>query len=247
MGVQADEWPLDTPSGEWRPLKYSNYLLSERFGRRKRPYMVHVAKSISPSILREVATIWSSEFAETSSHRFRGERDVYTTFLHGHYIVERWRELLLWSWIVGRIGNDDDSLGEEERTRLWIETGGSENLNEFLVLLKMRSTLEKQRVKEALEDAGEQQPAATEYIFCAFSCFRQRIGSSDWFLQRAWMGIRTLSPITRSTSGQRSPKALMRIGTVSPRIGVRISGHSVNSYDRHVSPKAFRRRRCSCT
>jgi hypothetical protein len=164
--VEADEWPRDTPSGEWQPLKYSNYLLSSRFGKRSRPYMVHVAKTISPTLLREINEIWGDEFDDTASHRFRGRRDVYTTFLHGHYVVERWRELLLWSWVVGRIGRDDDTLGETDRNAMWDEVGGDEIQDQFVVSLDMRHTLEKGRVREALKKAGEEEPTATEYIFC---------------------------------------------------------------------------------
>jgi Stealth protein CR3, conserved region 3 len=169
--VTADEWPRDTPSGEWQPLKYSNWLLSSRFGQRARPYMVHVAKTISPSVLREIREIWGDEFFDTASHRFRGQRDVYTTFLHGHYLVERWRELLLWSWVVARVGGDDDSLGEQERNVMWEEVGGSDVRDQIVVHLGMRHTLEKERIKEALKKSGEEEPVATQYVFCELCGF----------------------------------------------------------------------------
>lgn len=175
--VEGDEWPQDTPSGEWQPLKYSNWLLSQRFGKRSRPYMIHVAKTLSPAILREVSEIWRDEFLDTAGHRFRGQRDVYTTFLHGHYIVERWRELLLWSWVVGRNGLDNDSLGQEELDSMWYQLSGSEYLPEYLVNLRPRDTLEKARVKDALEQNGEKESAATEYIFCEFLLFIAGISS----------------------------------------------------------------------
>ncbi|KAG8792526.1 hypothetical protein FRC17_008583, partial [Serendipita sp. 399] len=163
--VPAEERPVDTPSGEWQPLKYSNWLLSERFGYRSRPYMIHVAKTLSPTILSEINAIWDAEFAETASHRFRGQRDVYTTFLHGHYIVERWRELLLWSWCVARIGKDDNGWGEEELGRAWEELGGYEYQDAITVRIQLRKTLEKERVDRNLRDAGEDVPKATKYIF----------------------------------------------------------------------------------
>lgn len=182
--VTSDQWPTDNPAGEWRPLRYSNWLLSmhtpahmhklpflislqgQRFGERARPYMVHVAKTISPTILREMALTWPEEFGATGIHRFRGDRDVYTTFLHGHYLVERWRELLLWSWIVGKIGNDDDSWGEEESARAWEELEGVDGYDLKHVYVYMRFTLEKQRIAGHLAHAGETLPTSTEYIFC---------------------------------------------------------------------------------
>lgn len=45
------------------------------------------------------------------------------TFLATHYTIERWREALLWSWIVGRIGGDEDEWGEKERARAVEELG----------------------------------------------------------------------------------------------------------------------------
>lgn len=163
--VSGDEWPKDTPSGEWQPLKYSNWLLSERFGERSRPYMIHVAKTISPAILRELDEIWPDEFLTTAGHRFRGQRDVYTTFLHGHYIVERWRELLLWSWVVGRWGKDDDTLGEAELDSMWDDLGGMETEESLLIYVQLRKTLEKARMKEAFRHTNETEPTATEYVF----------------------------------------------------------------------------------
>jgi hypothetical protein len=130
--------------------------------------MIHVAKTLSPAILQEVSTTWPEEFLETSSHRFRGQRDVYTTFLHGHYLIERWRELLLWSWVVGKIGKDDDTWGEEERQQAWEELGGNE-FGTIYVNRKIRKTLEKERMKAAHESAGEPEPAATDYIFSKFT------------------------------------------------------------------------------
>ncbi|KAG8835051.1 hypothetical protein FRC18_001098 [Serendipita sp. 400] len=169
--VAAEERPTDNPAGEWQPLKYSNWLLSERFGYRSRPYMIHVAKTLSPAILSEINSIWPAEFAETASHRFRGQRDVYTTFLHGHYLVERWRELLLWSWCVAKIGKDDDSWEEEDTWRAWEELGGTEYLDVLTVRLALRKTLEKERVERHLQDVGEQPPKATDYVFSSLDGF----------------------------------------------------------------------------
>ena len=132
--------------------------------------MVHVAKTLSPAILQEIGTIWSDEFTDTASHRFRGQRDVYTTFLHGHYLVERWREILLWSWVVGKHGREDDAWGATELNAAWADLGGSEVSDITPVNIQLRSTLEKARVKTMMEDAGEVPPAATFYRFCKFDC-----------------------------------------------------------------------------
>lgn len=41
------------PAGEWRGMIYSNYLLNERFGRRDRPYLAHILKTMSMPVFQE--------------------------------------------------------------------------------------------------------------------------------------------------------------------------------------------------
>ncbi|KAI9614160.1 hypothetical protein KEM48_006072 [Puccinia striiformis f. sp. tritici PST-130] len=47
--------------GEWPSLGYSNYLLSERFGKRDRRYLSHLPKVLNIHILNEVSEIWREE------------------------------------------------------------------------------------------------------------------------------------------------------------------------------------------
>jgi hypothetical protein len=55
------------PDGEWPSLEYANWLLDQRFGARKRPYMAHFVKTYSTPLLQEVANIWGNELTEVSS------------------------------------------------------------------------------------------------------------------------------------------------------------------------------------
>lgn len=82
-------------------------------------------------MLQELS-IWEDELGETASHPHRTSDappivgampDVSTTFIHTHYIVERWREALLWSFVVGRIGGLNDEWGDDEISRAWEELG----------------------------------------------------------------------------------------------------------------------------
>lgn len=85
-------------------MTYANWLLDQRFGKRQRPYLVHQAKVISAPLLEEVAHIWAQELDETGSVRFRGKgNEVNTLFLATHYVLERHRESLLWSYFVARM------------------------------------------------------------------------------------------------------------------------------------------------
>ncbi|KAI0629884.1 hypothetical protein C8Q77DRAFT_1065020 [Trametes polyzona] len=158
--------------GEWRSMMESNWLLSNRFGRRRRPYVVHEAKAVSFSILQEIALLWPDAIAKSATHAFRetegGDGDFYQMFVHVHYIVERAREALLWTWIVGRLGGLDDSWSEELTERAWRELGGlveGEGQDELFVEAYPRETLVPERVKSNLKEAGYETNVRTEYIF----------------------------------------------------------------------------------
>ncbi|BGP45053.1 hypothetical protein JCM10450v2_000870 [Rhodotorula kratochvilovae] len=101
-GVSAEN-THDDPEGEWRGLGYTAWLLDQRFGKRGRPYLVHVAKTVSTPMLREVQ--------QTAEARFRGSgpAEVQTLFLLTHYTIEKHREALLWSFFVAR--SDPDGSG----------------------------------------------------------------------------------------------------------------------------------------
>lgn len=113
------------PEGEWRPLERSSQLLSVRFGNRGRPYIAHAPKLFSGPLLFEMGRgMWRAAWENTARRIFRGMNldfwddndgsgdgkskqsgdDVHTGYLFGNYVVERWREALLWSWVVGKIG-----------------------------------------------------------------------------------------------------------------------------------------------
>lgn len=162
--------------GEWGPLYASNTLLSHRFGWRARPYTQHVPKALSRSLLHEVSEMWPQEMARTAAHKFRGmgsgdgqgEADAYGVFLALHLGVERWREALLWSFIVARIGSDGDAWGELECTRAWGAVGGDREEEELLVKLTRRKSADEGRVKGVMRKAGYAWSDRTHYAFCEF-------------------------------------------------------------------------------
>lgn len=131
--------------------------------------MVHEAKATSFAILQEIALVWPDALAKSATHAFReteaGDGDFYQMFVHAHYIVERAREALLWTWVVGRLGGLDDSWGDEESARAWHELGGQED-KEMRVEAYPRETLDAERVTANLKEAGYDTNVRTEYIFC---------------------------------------------------------------------------------
>ncbi|KAF9328154.1 Oxysterol binding protein [Podila minutissima] len=114
------EYP--TAVGEWENLLYTNYLLSKQFGSRHRVYLHHIPHILSSPILNEIQQIWPEEFAETSSHRFRGENDakeIQVSFMLAHYVMERQRETQLASYWAYRLDtNQDGALSWTEREQL---------------------------------------------------------------------------------------------------------------------------------
>lgn len=131
--------------------------------------MVHEAKATSFAILQEIALVWPDALAKSATHAFReteaGDGDFYQMFVHAHYIVERAREALLWTWVVGRLGGLDDSWGDKESARAWHELGGQED-KEMRVEAYPRETLDAERVTANLKEAGYDTNVRTEYIFC---------------------------------------------------------------------------------
>ncbi|TFK86284.1 hypothetical protein K466DRAFT_493131 [Polyporus arcularius HHB13444] len=177
MTVSPD-WPNERAKGEWRSMGVSNFLLSQRFGRRHRPYVQHEVKAVSYAITQEIALVWPSWLAKSATHAFReteaGDGDFYQMFVFAHFVVERAREALLWSWVVGRIGGIDDSWGPGEFDRAWAELGGGwegEHSREIHVESGERETLHMDRVRDYLKQGGIEGNFRTEYHFSSLDGF----------------------------------------------------------------------------
>ncbi|KAJ7144497.1 hypothetical protein C8R44DRAFT_725426 [Mycena epipterygia] len=130
--------------GEWRSLGWGSHLMSQHFGLRKRPYLQHNARALSLPLMHELGHAFGPYFAATPLSQFRGshnapeELEVNTIFMATHFVIERHREALLWSWIVAKWGNakaygvpEDKrrglgALDRERKRRMWRELGGRE-------------------------------------------------------------------------------------------------------------------------
>lgn len=146
---------------------------------------MHEAKIVSAPILAELETIWPAAFARSASHLFRetagpgAPPDINTLLLHAHFIIERAREALLWSWTVGKIGGLDDRWGAEEARRAWMEVSAAGvsvgAVGEVLVKAEHRLTLERERVENTLRDSGlDGGLGATSYVFCEYPTLPSR-------------------------------------------------------------------------
>jgi hypothetical protein len=171
--VSPDKPAPDEPHGEWRSMGESNVLLSDRFGARHRPYVLHEAKTASMSLVRELSAMWAPHLARAATHPFRetvsGAGDVSMLFLMVHFVVERWREALLWSWTVAKHGGLDDGWDAAIMRRAWLELGGGEDERELIVKAGWRETLEEDRVHAYWRASGHRQVDKTYYVACEYS------------------------------------------------------------------------------
>ena len=124
---------------------------------------------MSVTLLNEMAETFSDAFARTGARPMRavwrnGEGgDVHPGFMFAHYIVERWREGLLWSWAVARMGGDDDSW---DAGAAWQELRGGDAATLWV------GRIVRESLSDALQQlwrAGYESPGASFYFFSEHS------------------------------------------------------------------------------
>lgn len=91
-------------------------------------------------------------------------------FMMVHFVIERWREALLWSWTVARHGGVDDYWGEAEMNSAWAQLGGTTASRKLEVKAAHRDSLDPKRVESNLRASGLGQTDPTNYVFseCQF-------------------------------------------------------------------------------
>lgn len=157
---------LDDGDGEWRGLSFANHLLDRRFGTRQRPYLVHQAKAGSGPLFREMHRVWTAELTQSAQARFRGKGylEAQTWFLFTHYVVEKHREALLWSWVVARGDGDHDGvLSGAERAAMLQEVGFKPGEQVIQVQAAERDSLSK--LGDTLAKGGLDEMRETNVVF----------------------------------------------------------------------------------
>ncbi|KZV94600.1 hypothetical protein EXIGLDRAFT_767013 [Exidia glandulosa HHB12029] len=177
--------------GEWFALEHSNEILSRRFGYRTRPYLVHQVKTGSRSLMQEMRLAFPDEMLAASQNIFRdepsasaplpiGKRDLHPMWMFANFVVERWREALLWTWVVAKLGEDDDTWGPRAINELaslgW--TGSAD----VVVVSGKRGTLSPDQI--ALHLGQEFLPRRTTYEFASLDGYPFHVlgrhGVSRW-------------------------------------------------------------------
>lgn len=165
-----ETWPS---FGEKPFAYYTSFLLNRRFGNRNRNIQVHHAHAVRRSVLAEVMQSFPGPAAHGACERFRGESSaqLYPWYAAFHYSIERFREVLLWSYIMFRAdANGDGYLDWEERQALLSDI--RPGVDEFAtgqdgsMPAKQSQTRERMyyRMPEMLRRAGLSEPLANDQI-----------------------------------------------------------------------------------
>ncbi|BEJ12056.1 hypothetical protein CspHIS471_0205160 [Cutaneotrichosporon sp. HIS471] len=169
-----DEVPsnLLTAGGEMGGLQHAALLLSARFARRKREYLHHMPKAFTKTMAQESSIMFAQSMTLAGTRAFRqskrGRADISAAFMTAHLQIERWREGLLWTYIVAKLGGQDGVLRANARDQLRkvlrLQKGKE---GDGLMFEKIkRSTL--QDVEEMSYRARWEQALHTQYYFSSF-------------------------------------------------------------------------------
>lgn len=158
-------------TGEMGGLYHANMLLSGRFPKRKRPYFAHAPKVITRGLHQEASLMFKEALTLSTTRRFRelriGNGDVQIQWLLTQLRVDRWREALLWTYIVANLGGRgvwDDSSRQAIIDLFGLGAEAAE-ISEVEVHRGERRTLEKARMEMNFDQAGWEKPKRTTFDF----------------------------------------------------------------------------------
>jgi 3-O-alpha-D-mannopyranosyl-alpha-D-mannopyranose xylosylphosphotransferase len=119
--------------------------------------------------MQEVASIWTDELAVAATRPFRespnGDGDIENAFLVTHQRIERWREAMLWTWAVAKMGHrEGGKWGSQARREIEQLFGSLEGT--VKVVRGERQTLHDELVSANFVRAGWDGPRRTNYKFC---------------------------------------------------------------------------------
>ncbi|KZP14786.1 hypothetical protein FIBSPDRAFT_959374 [Athelia psychrophila] len=196
LRIQRDPSVSSTPQGkstqdadgEWPSLGYANWLLDGRFsspatssnpddpqfderadGGRRRGYIQHFAKSFSAPLLAELTEMYGSALTTGASVRFRGDGKgsaPSVAFLAANYVIERYREALLYSYLVLRSSTPGSThYTAEERKQVLADMGSAAGGEKVLII--QEPIRDAPSPADILQEAGFAAPLATFYSFSA--------------------------------------------------------------------------------
>ncbi|KAJ9475763.1 hypothetical protein PHBOTO_005872 [Pseudozyma hubeiensis] len=132
------------------PISRANALLDQRFGARSRRKLVDLPVPISRPVLQELQHIWPKELSPIKP-------TVDLASLHAHYTAERYREALLWSFLVAKHDLDGDGVYSVQEASALLHDLGLKDLSKPTfppVYSPTRTSNSESTVAKNLERAG---------------------------------------------------------------------------------------------
>ncbi|KAL7419077.1 Xanthine phosphoribosyltransferase 1 [Cryptotrichosporon argae] len=159
-------------AGELGGLYHACWLLSQRFPKRRRPYFAHAPKVITRSLHHEASLMFKEALTQSGQRRFRelamGHGDVQMQWMLTALRVERWREALLWTYVVANLGGAKGYLDEDARgaiADMFGLTAADADVTTIEVYRGERYTLEPARLARTFAQAGWTKPKSTRYLW----------------------------------------------------------------------------------
>ena len=173
MVVKPEVTPdLFSTPGEWGGLQHASQLISGRFPKHARGYLHHMPKALTVSLVHEASVMFEESLTAAATRGFRrssrGLADIEMHWLVSYLRIERWREALLWSWAVARLGGLNGVWDGNARR----EIGNMLNLLSpptDLVIVKRNERKTLHDIERISQLGGWDKPKKTKYIFCMSS------------------------------------------------------------------------------
>jgi 3-O-alpha-D-mannopyranosyl-alpha-D-mannopyranose xylosylphosphotransferase len=190
---------LQSTEGEWGGLQYAASLIAKRFPSKVRGYLHHMPKAMTKATTQEATVMWEEEMNEAATRGFRasarGVADIEMSWLTSWLQIERWREAMLWSFIVGRVGGADGVWGPDSRDAMRSVLGNVDSRGMVLIKGGKRSTLQAVANTMPLAD----QPKGTRYGFCEY-CLASYPIITDLATQHQWTAMFLLDRINQTSA-----------------------------------------------
>ncbi|KLT42962.1 hypothetical protein CC85DRAFT_244958 [Cutaneotrichosporon oleaginosum] len=173
MMIKPEVLPdLLSASGEWGGLQHAALVLADRFPYKRREYLHHMPKAFTKTMAHESSIMFAEQMTTAATRAFReskrGRADIEMAFVMAHLQIERWREGLLWTYIVAKLGGQDGLLREDARDqfRKTLRVPKGNEGDGLMYQKRKRSTL--QDVEDMAYGAGWENALHTRMYFSSF-------------------------------------------------------------------------------
>ncbi|SNX86939.1 uncharacterized protein MEPE_05648 [Melanopsichium pennsylvanicum] len=146
--TQNDSEPADAP------LIRASRLLNQRFENKARRKLLDLPQPLSRPIIQEMQQLWPQELDIAATTL---DKRVDLPFLAAHYTVEKYREALLWSFIVAKHDRDGDGNLSPSEAQALLKDLGADAAGKYVfprVEMPLRSTTSRTSVTESLRRAS---------------------------------------------------------------------------------------------